>query len=244
MIYENSLISSLSKNHIDKATIKLILADLKDEIEWDSDLIEIFAENGILDIAFELLDKNTIIDLLSSGEVDIKKYRELGWIPTNMSFPKGIFEKINNGRTIYNILTNLFDMNLDGNDFSPGGFYDNLCIEFYNDGSNFECIGGRDVLISMLETYGHLNGWYRCSLDSENYGTYARFYRDESEVAGNFICDGTETINNISNYYSLNPNEIQKYLQNEFNEIYSLDERLGTNELVSLALEFKLFYKL
>lgn len=182
--------------------------------------------------------------MLSSGEVDIKKYREIGWIPTNMSFPKGTFENINNGRTIYNILTNLFDINLDGDEHSPGGFYDNLCIEYLSD-EELECIGGRDILISMLETYGHLNGWYRASYDSENYGLYARFYRDEKEVVGYFDCCEDRTIQDICKYDdNINPIEVQKYLQNEFNEKYELTDRLGHDEIFSLALEFKIFYKL
>lgn len=241
MIYENSLIASLVKNHIDKDTIKFILSDLSNEIEWDSDLIEIFVENGILDIAFEILDKNIIIELLSSDSLNIKECREKGWIPMNMKLPPNILMDIHNGATIYNIFYNLgYDIDTYGT--ISGGSYeeDGLCTDIL-DSEDIAFLGGHEVVINLLNTYGSLNDWYILS----GWGTPTKewYYRNENQVKDYFYIMDIRTVQEFCDSYGLNLDEVLNFLKTKFSENYEPNSRIR-DELPVLAVEFNVMRKL
>ena len=229
MIYESDLIKCLLK-HLDKESIKVIISDL--ELEWDDELIEIFADNGLLNLAFELCDPDDIVEFLSSGEIDTQDYLKRYGIPTSMNL-SNVLEKVNNGATIYNIFYNL-GVDIEESSYECARY----CFSLYSDIKEeiMEFLGGKDTVIRLLDTYGHLNGWYK--------GDDEFYYRNKYEVENTFNDMHAHTINEIGDFLSVSPTEIQKFLKDKLNEDFELDERLYTDAYLAIELEYGDIYKL
>ena len=230
MIYENDLIKCLVK-HLDKERIKTIISDL--ELEWDDELIEIFADNGLLNLAFELCDPDDIVEFLSSGEIDVQDYLKRYGIPTSMNL-SNVLEKVNNGATIYNIFYNL-GVDIEESSYDCARYHFNIYSDIKKE--IIEFLGGEDIVIKLLDTYGHLNGWYKGDMDEF-------YYRNKYEVENNFDDMHAHTINEIGDFLSVSPTEIQKFLKDKLNEDFELDERLYTDAYLAIALEYDDIYKL
>ena len=229
MIYENDLIKCLVK-HLDKESIKTIISDL--ELEWDDELIEIFADNGLLNLAFELCDSDDIVEFLSSGEIDTQDYLKRYGIPTSMNL-SNVLEKVNNGATIYNIFYNL-GVDIEESSYDCARYHFNIYSDIKKE--IIEFLGGEDIVIKLLDTYGHLNGWYKS--DSSNF----IYHRNKYEVENYF--EGIRNINEISDFLCVSPTEIQKFLKDKLNEDFELDEGLYTDAYLAIGLEYGDIYKL